>query len=204
MFTGIIQGMGRVRSVTDRELQRVYRVEAPEGFLTGVKVGDSIAVDGACLTAVRIEEDHFTVEVIRQTLERTVAGGYAPGTVVNLEKAMALGARLDGHMVQGHVDGIAELTHRTQEGDGWRLGFRLPESVHRSTILHGSIALNGVSLTVDLLEDPDLLEVGIIPHTWSHTNLSHLAPGSPVNVEGDLVGKYVARWMEGRPAPPGR
>ncbi len=204
MFTGIIGGMGRIRSATDRELQRVFRIEAPEGFLTGVRVGDSIAVDGACLTAVGVEEDHFTAQVIRQTLERTVAGGYAPGTIVNLEKAMEAGARLDGHIVQGHVDGVGELMHLLQEGDGWRLRFRIPEPVHRGTILHGSVALNGVSLTVDLLEDPDLLEVGIIPHTWSHTNLSHLVPGSPVNVEGDLIGKYVARWMEGRAAPPAR
>jgi riboflavin synthase len=200
MFTGIIEGMGRIRSVTDGDRVRAFRIEAPEGFLDEVRVGDSIAVDGACLTAVTVDSDHFTVEVIPQTLERTVAGGYAPGTVVNLERSMRLGHRMDGHLVQGHVDGMADLIESIKEGDAWRLRLRLPAQVHRGTIVHGSIALNGVSLTVDVLEAPDRLEVGIIPHTWTTTNLSHLAPGSRVNVEGDMIGKYVGRWMEARAA----
>ncbi len=201
MFTGIIEGMGRIRSATDGAGLRSFRIEAPEGFLEEVRVGDSIAVDGACLTAVTVETDHFTVDAIPQTLERTVAGLYAPGVVVNLERAMKLGHRMDGHLVQGHVDGMAELMECIADGDSFRLRLRLPAEVHRGTILHGSIALNGVSLTVNALEAPDRIEVGIIPHTWSHTNLSRLAPGSRVNVEGDMIGKYVGRWMEAGAAP---
>jgi riboflavin synthase len=141
-----------------------------------------------------------------------VAGHYRKDTVVNLEKAMILGSRLGGHLVQGHVDGVGNLIRVLDDGDSWRLHFRLPPEVHRGTILHGSITLNGVSLTVNALEHPDHehpdhddphhLEVGIIPHTWTHTNLSLLAPGDPVNVEGDLIGKYVARWMSGANPPP--
>jgi len=201
MFTGIIEAQGHIGSAEDREHLRVFRIDTPEGFPGDVSVGDSVAVDGACLTAVQVGPAHFTVEAIRQTLDRTVAGEYEPGSVVNLEKAMVLGKRLDGHIVQGHVDGMGKLIRILDDGDAWRLHFSIPESVHRGTILHGSITLNGVSLTVNGLEDPQHLEVGIIPHTWQHTNLSRLAPGDRVNVEGDLIGKYVARWMSGRDLP---
>jgi riboflavin synthase len=208
MFTGLIEALGRLESVEDRPPLRVFRIRTPAGFLDDVAPGDSVAVDGACLTAVEVEPERLTVEAIPQTLERTVAGRYRTGTVVNLEKALVLGTRLGGHLVQGHVDGMASLMRILEEGEAWRLHFRLPAEVHRATILHGSITLNGVSLTVNALGDPDdrepnHLEVGIIPHTWTHTNLSLLAPGDPVNVEGDLIGKYVARWMSGRDAPPG-
>ena len=203
MFTGIVEGMGRVRSLREGDGVRSLRIEAPEGFLEGVATGDSIAVDGACMTAVTVEVDHFTVELIPQTLERTVAGGYTPGTVVNLERAAPLGRRLDGHLVQGHVDGTGELLGIEREGEAHRLTLRIPEEIVRTTILHGSITLNGVSLTVNRLEDPDRVEVGIIPHTWTHTNLSHLRPGSPVNVEGDMIGKYVARLLRHPPEGPG-
>ncbi|CAN5701543.1 riboflavin synthase [soil metagenome] len=202
MFTGIIEAQGRIGAVEDRAHLRVFRIDTPEGFPDDVSIGGSIAVDGACLTAVQVGSDHFIVEAIRQTLDRTVAGRYEPGTVVNLEKAMTMGRRLDGHIVQGHVDGMGKITQILDDGDAWRLHFHIPDSIHRGTILHGSITLNGVSLTVNGLEDPHHLEVGIIPHTWAHTNLSRLEPGEPVNVEGDLIGKYVARWMAGRDTPP--
>jgi len=227
MFTGLIEALGRLDSVEDRGPLRVFRIRTPAGFLGDVAPGDSVAVDGACLTAVHVDADLLTVEAIPQTLERTVAGRYRKDTVVNLEKAMILGSRLGGHLVQGHVDGVGNLIRVLEDGDAWRLHFRLPPEVHRGTILHGSITLNGVSLTVNALEHPDPehpdhedpdhedpdhadpdhadphhLEVGIIPHTWTHTNLSLLAPGDPVNVEGDLIGKYVARWMSGANPPP--
>jgi riboflavin synthase len=194
--------MGRVHTVEDRDQLRVFRIEAPASFLEGVRPGDSIAVDGACLTPVRVEDGAFQVEAIGTTLGRTVVGGYESGSRVNLERAMQMGARLDGHLVQGHVDGVGQLLTVVAEGDFHRLRFQIPSEVHRGTLLHGSITLNGVSLTVNALEPEDRIEVGIIPHTWTHTNLSHLAPGDPVNVEGDLIGKYVGRWME-RVAPGG-
>lgn len=165
--------------------------------------GQSVSVDGACLTVVSVEDDVFLVEAIGTTLSRTVAGGYRVGTRVNLERALRMGDRLDGHLVQGHVDGVGELVSSRPDGDYHLLDVRIPDDVARGTILHGSITLNGVSLTVNALGG-EICQVGIIPFTWSHTNLGLLKPGNAVNVEGDLIGKYVGRWMEagrGAPAP---
>lgn len=195
MFTGIIEEVGRIASVEEGDGIRSLRVEVAPTFLDGVEPGDSIAVDGACLTPVVVEEGAFTVQVVASTQGRTLAGGYEAGRRVNLERAMQLGARLDGHLVQGHVDGIGQLTSVRREGDTIFLEFRIPQEVHRATIPYGSVALNGISLTVNALRDPDLLEVAIIPHTWTHTNLSELIPGDRVNVEGDLIGKYVGRLL---------
>jgi riboflavin synthase len=195
MFTGIVERVGTVAEVEEGSATRRLTVEVDPGFLEGVTPGASIAVDGACLTPVSVGPGRFLVEVIGTTLSRTVAGGYAPGSRVNLERALPLGGRLDGHLVQGHVDGLGELTSIQEEGEFWRLRFRVPPEVWRQTLLHGSITLNGVSLTVNALGPGETVEVGIIPHTWTHTNLSFLTPGDPVNVEGDLIGKYVARLL---------
>jgi riboflavin synthase len=195
MFTGIIEAMGTVAACDPgAEVHRIH-IETPEDFLDGVRIGDSIAVDGACLTVVKLHPRGFEVDIIGTTISRTVAGRYAPGDRVNLERALAFGARLDGHLVQGHVDGVGQLHEVQEDGEFWRMTFRIPSEIHRSTILNGSITLNGVSLTVHVLEEPDLVGIGIIPHTWTHTNLSALQPGDPVNVEGDLLGKYVRRLM---------
>ena len=195
MFTGIVTGVGRVAHVEDVEGARRIAIEAPEGFLDGAVPGDSIAVDGACLTPVGIDGRHFHIEAVLSTLERTVAGHYRPGVRVNLERALAWGGRLDGHMVQGHVDGVGRVVSVEQQGDTRFLTFTVPRDVWVETILHGSIALNGVSLTVNRLEPPDRVEIAIIPHTWTHTNFDDFEPGSPVNVEGDLLGKYVGRIL---------
>lgn len=200
MFTGIIETVGRVSQVRDREEMRDVALRVPRDFAADIRPGDSVSVDGACLTPVRVEEEALHVQVIGTTLGRTVAGRYQEGSGVNLERALPLGGRLDGHLVQGHVDGTGELLSVAREGEFWRLRFRVPEVVHRGTIPHGSIALNGISLTVNAMEESLVVEVGIIPHTWTNTNLSELAPGDPVNVEGDLIGKYVGRWLETRPA----
>jgi riboflavin synthase len=196
MFTGIVEAMGEVTAVTDGDRVRTIRLSVAPAFLEGVKPGDSISVDGACLTPIRVDEGGFTVEAVGTTLGRTVAGSYRPGSRVNLERAMVLGGRLDGHLVQGHVDGLGELLAVTDAGDYRLVDVRVPEEVHRATLLHGSIALNGVSLTVNALEEPDRVQVAIIPHTWLHTNFSALSPGDPVNVEGDLIGKYVGRLLD--------
>jgi riboflavin synthase len=199
MFTGIVEEVGEVTAVTDGDQVRTIRISVAPTFLDGVEPGDSISVDGACLTPVEVAEGAFTVEAVGTTLGRTVAGSYRPGSRVNLERAMVLGGRLDGHLVQGHVDGLGELLAVTDAGDYHLLDVRVPEEVHRTTILHGSIALNGVSLTVNALEEPDRVQVAIIPHTWSHTGFSALAPGDPVNVEGDLIGKYVGKLLDRNP-----
>lgn len=205
MFTGIVEAVGSVVAVKERSSTRSLVVQVTPEFLEDVVPGASIAVDGACLTPIRVEGDRFTVEVIGTTLSRTIVGGYLEGTRVNLERALAIGGRLDGHLVQGHVDGIGNLKSVREDGASWRLVFQVPPEVWNLTLLHGSIALNGVSLTVSTLGSKPEVEVGIIPHTWTHTNLSGLVPGDPVNVEGDLIGKYVGRLLaQGLPPRPQR
>lgn len=204
MFTGIIEAVGTVVEVRDGDRLRRIVIDAPEPFVEGVEPGDSIALDGACLTPVRVEAERFEVDAVRSTLGRTIAAGYRGGTRINLERALEVGGRLDGHLVQGHVDGLGELIRSREEGGTRFMEVRVPREVHAATILHGSIALNGVSLTVNRLDDPDRIEVALIPHTWTHTNFSTLEPGDPLNVEGDLIGKYVGRLLRGeRPSAPG-
>jgi riboflavin synthase len=195
MFTGIVEALGRVTECRDLGTGVEVRIEAPPAFLAGVQPGASIAVDGACLTPVRVGDATFDVQIVASTLSRTLAGRYQVGSVVNLERAVAVGQRFDGHFVQGHVDGVGQVT-KVQDLDGSHLlEVRVPELVHTHTIPYGSVALNGVSLTVSRLEEGGRVEVSIIPHTWGATNLGHLRPGDPVNVEGDLIGKYVGKLL---------
>lgn len=195
MFTGIIERVGTVLEVEAREDTRLARIEAGADFVGGISPGASISVDGACLTATEVSGDSFRVEIIGTTLERTVAGGYEVGSRVNLERAVPVGGRLEGHLVQGHVDGVGTLTTVRPSGGFRMMEFRIPQDVHAQTVPRGSIALNGVSLTVSDMEEPDRLQVGIVGHTWEHTNLGTLAPGDPVNVEGDLMAKYVGKLL---------
>lgn len=201
MFTGIVEGTGTVRAVEERRTTRRFHLEAP--WAGELRLGDSVAVDGACLTVVERDADTFAVEVIGTTLERTVAGGYASGTRVNLERALRMNGRIDGHLVQGHVDGVGELMQIREDGEFWLIDVRIPLDVARSTILHGSITLNGVSLTVSEQPAEDVVRIGLIPHTWDHTNLGDLSPGDRLNVEGDLIGKYVERILAHRTTPHG-
>ncbi len=202
MFTGIVRTVGTVERVTEVEGARRLRIAADAALLAELEPGDSVAVDGACLTPVTVDAHGFEVDAVLSTLARTVAGGYEPGSRVNLEPAMALGDRLDGHLVQGHVDGVGRFEHGETIGETRFLTFRVPTDVHRQTIPHGSIALNGVSLTVNRLDDPDLVQIAVIPHTWAHTNFRELRPGDAVNVEGDLLGKYVGRMLATRTGEP--
>jgi len=195
VFTVIIEEPGRIAAVSPLEATHRWRIGAAS-VLEDLSVGASVAVDGACLTAVEIDDTGFVVEVVGTTLSRTIAAGYTEGSVVNLERAAPLGSRLDGHLVQGHVDGVGELLSVTGDGEYYLMDFALPADVLRQTILHGSIALNGTSLTVSTLSEGGC-QVAIIPHTWEVTNLSLLEPGDGVNVEGDMIGKYVARLMSG-------
>ncbi len=198
MFTGIITAVAHVTEIDDLEGARRVRISVSPDFLADVAPGDSIAVDGACLTPVSIDHDTFEVDAVLSTLDRTLVGHYRPGTAVNLEKAMVLGGRLDGHLVQGHVDGLGRLEAIDVQGETRFLTFTVPVPVWAQTILHGSITLNGVSLTVHALEPPDRVQVAIIPHTWRNTNFHRLTPHAPVNVEGDLLGKYVGRMLASR------
>ena len=197
MFTGIIETMGTIASVRERAGAREFVIRAPE--ISGeVKPGDSITVDGACQTAVRNDQESFAIETIGTTLSRTITGEYRVGTRVNLERSMVLGGRLDGHLVQGHVDGVGRVQGIRQEGDYWLMDFLVPPVVERVTILHGSIAINGISLTVNALPAEGQCQVGIIPFTWEHTNLGALKVGDKVNLEGDLIGKYVGKLLSVR------
>lgn len=197
MFSGIVETTGTVRDVIDRASTRRFRVEAP-AIAPELAPGDSVAVDGACLTVTAHDETSFSVDVIGTTLERTIAGSYGEGRVVNLERALRMGDRLDGHLVQGHVDAVGQLMQIVNEGEFWLMDFDVPGSVLAETIEHGSITLNGVSLTVSELLPDTGVRIGVIPFTHEHTNLGLLEPGAPVNVEGDLIGKYVARILSQR------
>ncbi len=194
MFTGIIEAVGTISSVREKAGARVFVIEAPE-FAGELKAGDSITVDGACQTAVRNDARTFAIDTIGTTLSRTIAGHYRVGTKVNLERSMVLGGRLDGHLVQGHVDGVGRALSIRHEGEYWLLDFQIPPVVEEVVILHGSITINGVSLTVNAIPAKGECQVGIIPFTWNHTNLGALKPGDPVNLEGDLIGKYVAKLL---------
>ena len=206
MFTGLVEEVGTVVEVASRPEGRRMTIRAP-AVVADLAEGASVSVDGACLTAAAVEGDAFVVEVVPATLARTVAGAYQAGARVNLERALRLGDRLGGHLVQGHVDGVGSLISRSDAGaqDGARLlTFRIPPEVACTTILHGSITINGVSLTVSELPGPDRVRVAIIPFTWDHSNLAALAPGSPVNIEGDLIGKYVGKLLSVRSLDPPR
>lgn len=202
MFTGLVEAVGTVTEV--REMVGARRLAISWLALPeDLAVGDSVSVDGACLTVVEVGKDKFSASAIASTLERTVAGAYHAGSRVNLERAAALGDRLGGHLIQGHVDGLGVLLSVTQQGETRLLDFRLPPDIHQLTILHGSIAINGISLTVNALSERGC-QVAVIPHTWQNTNLKNLRRGEAVNVEGDMIGKYVARllatWRPSGPA----
>ncbi|MDE2762184.1 MAG: riboflavin synthase [Gemmatimonadota bacterium] len=194
MFTGIIEAVGEVAAVDGARGGRTFVIGAP--FAGELAAGQSVAVDGACLTVRAADTGTFTVDAGASTLERTVAGRYERGTAVNLERALRVGDRLDGHLVQGHVDGVATLRGRRASGETRFLEFELPKAVFAATVLHGSIALNGVSLTVNDLRGEGRCELAIVPYTWERTNFPALETGDPVNAEADLVGKYVARILE--------
>jgi riboflavin synthase len=195
MFTGIIEAVGTIKSVRERAGAREFVIEAPE-FAGELEAGESITVDGACQTVVRNDARSFAIDTIGTTLSRTIAGEYGVGSAVNLERSLVLGGRLDGHLVQGHVDGVGRVLSVRQEGGYWLMDFQIPPVVEEVVILHGSITVNGVSLTVNAIPARGQCQVGIIPFTWGHTNLGSLKAGDRVNLEGDLIGKYVAKLLE--------
>ena len=202
MFSGIIQAVGVIEKVEPLEAGLRLTIEAGQLGLSDVKVGDSIAVNGACMTVTSSAGDRFTVDVSRESLNVT-AGLGAPGRV-NLEKAMALGERIDGHLVTGHVDGIGEVAAFEQLGESWRLEVRAPRELARYIARKGSITVDGVSLTVNRVEDQPqgpAFEVNLIRHTLQVTTLSRLAPGAKVNLEIDLLARYVQRLLEAPQSP---
>ena len=202
MFTGIIEEVGTVQAVADVNGGRDYAIRA-EKVLTGLQGGDSISVDGVCQTVVERSGDSFTVRAIGTTLSRTTLGDFQVGRQVNLERPVAVGGRFGGHFVQGHVDGVGEVSAVRRQGNMVLVRFRLPQAVRPYVVLHGSIAIDGASLTINALDGEGTAEVALIPYTVEHTNLLRLAPGSRVNLESDLIGKYVAQALNQDPGRSG-
>ena len=194
MFTGIIEELGVVQEVRELEGAREIAVSASR-VLGDLGEGDSIGLDGVCQTVVSLQEDAFTVQAIASTLSRTTLGEYEPGREVNLERPLAVGERFGGHFVQGHVDGVGSVEEVEREGEMVLVRFRLPEAVEPYTILHGSITVDGVSLTINALPGDGNAQVALIPYTYAQTNLSRLVAGSRMNLEADMIGKYVVRAL---------
>ncbi|PSP27366.1 riboflavin synthase [Halobacteriales archaeon QH_2_65_14] len=193
MFTGIVEETGEVRGI-EREADGV-RLRLGTGF-EDLARGQSISVDGACLTVESFDGDTFEVFLATETVERTSLADLAVGDAVNLERALPAEGRLDGHFVQGHVDGTAEVLAVEQLGEDWRFTFSLPDDLARYVVEKGSIAVDGISLTVAARGD-GAFDVAIIPETYELTNLSEKAVGDPVHLEVDVVAKYVERLVDG-------
>jgi riboflavin synthase len=195
MFTGLIEDLGTVAAV--ERVARGVRLSV-RTRLGGLTHGASVAVDGACLTAVDLTDGGFTADVSAETLGRTTLGERKTGDRVNLERPLALGDRLGGHLVLGHVDGVGAILARTSVGEGVRVELRLPPDLSPLVVSKGSVALDGISLTVNELIDPDRIALFLIPETLRATTWGIKAVGARVNVEADILGKHVARLMQFR------
>ena len=193
MFSGIIADVGRIANAADRDGGLRLTIDTHTLGLADVQPGDSIAVNGVCLTAIAINGDAFTVDVSRETLDCT-AGLDAAGAPVNLEKALRLSDRLGGHLVSGHVDGVGTVSAFTDLGESWKLVIRAPQALAKFIAIKGSITVNGVSLTINQVQDSEFA-LNLIPHTLQMTNLKNLTAGSAVNLEVDMIARYVERMM---------
>lgn len=190
MFTGLITAVGEIVGVSSTEAGRELVVAAPYADLA---IGESIACNGVCLTVREFGAGTFTVGAVVTTLDRTAIGSWGVGTRLNLERAMALGDRLGGHIVQGHVDGVGTVLATSMRDDAWIIDIRVPEEIDELLVLRGSIAVDGVSLTVVDLPEPRVLRLSIIEHTMRHTTLGTLAAGSVVHLEADILAKHLKR-----------
>ncbi len=195
MFTGIITAVGRVRSIDPIAAGQDMRLVIEQAWPQPPAIGASIACSGCCLTAVALGADWFAVDASAETLAHTTLGTWRVGTRVNLERALRMGDELGGHLVSGHVDGVGEVVSRTPENGSTRFRIRVPAALARFIAPKGSVALNGISLTVNEVEG-DSFGVNIIPHTLDQTDMTALAPGSRVNIEIDTLARYVARLAE--------
>ncbi|HZS05111.1 MAG TPA: riboflavin synthase [Blastocatellia bacterium] len=200
MFTGIVEETGSIKKVTSGAASARVEVAA-RTVLEGAKVGDSIAVNGVCLTVVGKTNDSFSADVSAETLRRTSLRQIRAGSRVNLERPLLPTSRLGGHIVQGHVDGVGEFLEARPEGEGWIVRVGFPAELGRYIVEKGSITVDGISLTVAALGD-DWFEIAVIPHTWHVTNLSSLRRGDAVNLEVDIIAKYVERLLGPHAARP--
>jgi len=197
MFTGIIESIGRIARIESIGGDRRMRFESTDGYLRGIGLGDSIACNGICLTAVTLYDQGFDADLSGETLGATTSGQWVEGQGINLEKALTAHKPLGGHMVSGHVDGVGRLIERHEDARSWRMLFEVPAELARYIARKGSITINGVSLTVNEVEGRRF-GVNIIPQTMTHTTLGELAAGDAVNLEVDLIARYLERLLAAR------
>jgi riboflavin synthase len=195
MFTGIVTAIGQVRRRVAGESGLELTIACP---YEGLVPGESIAVDGACLTAQSVASGEFTSHIIHTSLERTNFGTYAVGRKLNLERALQVGDRLGGHLVQGHVDGVGTVERVAAREDAWLLDLRVPAEVARVSVPLGSVTVDGVSLTVNAIPAPGVIQISLIPFTLQHTTLGERQAGDRVHLEADTIGKYVAQLLRAR------
>ena len=194
MFTGLIEEIGTIRAM--RRQGNGFRISVEARFVVqDVKIDDSVSINGACQTVVRCDAHSFDVEAVEETILKTTFSSFKPGSRVNLERAMKLGGRLGGHLVQGHVDTRGRVVAIEEQQTSWLLSLEVPHEYARYVVPVGSICIDGVSLTAARVED-NRVTVAIIPHTWKHTTLSELTVGGAVNLEFDIIGKYIERMMK--------
>jgi riboflavin synthase len=193
MFTGIIEELGRVREVEKRGDDARISIEA-RTVTEGSAEGDSISVNGVCLTALEVKHESFAADVSKETLLRSTLGSLSAGSPVNLERAVTPATRLGGHIVQGHVDTRGKFLGAESHGESWTFRIAYPKDIARYLVFKGSVAVEGISLTIANLTD-DHFEIAVIPKTWDVTNFSHLKPGDAVNLEVDVIAKYVERIL---------
>ena len=193
MFTGIIEELGKIRSIEKRGEGARLVIEA-RTVTQETNEGDSISVNGVCLTAIDVRPDSFAADGSRETLQRSTLGQLKSGSVVNLERAVTPSTRLGGHIVQGHVDGRGSFLSAEEHGGSWTVRIGYPRELARYLVFKGSVSVEGISLTIAALQE-NLFEIAVIPKTWTGTNLSQLRPNDPVNLEVDIIAKYVERMM---------
>lgn len=203
MFTGLIQSLGSLQHLSNNQLYIQSILGNSDVLYKDIALGDSIAIDGICLTVEHILNDGFIVSVSPETLQKTTLGQLSDGTLVNLEPSLRVGSKIGGHFVTGHVDGLGSLENAIKTDNAWELRFQVKNSnVCRYIVPKGSVAVNGISLTIaNCSSAGDWFTVAVIPVTYGDTNLKYLSPGQTVNLEGDILGKYVERFVAGKSRP---
>ncbi len=189
MFTGIIEEVGKVSTITDKKI-----IISAQTVLNGTKIGDSISVNGVCLTVTKINTNSFDADISPETMKVTAFGNLKTGSAVNLERAMSADGRFGGHIVSGHIDGLGKVKSILKENDFYRISIELPAELAKYTVKKGSISIDGISLTIADIK-ANIISVSVIPHTFKNTNLQNLRIGDFVNIETDILGKYVEKFL---------
>lgn len=193
MFTGIIESLGTIHTTDTNGTNKTFWIESP--LSAELKVDQSLSHNGVCLTVEETKDNFHRVTAIKETLEKTNLGAWQPGDLVNLERCMVMNGRLDGHIVQGHVDATATCLERTDKNGSWEYRFEFPKKFSHLVIEKGSISLNGISLTIFNVKKTKF-DIAVIPYTFQHTNIQSVVPGSNVNLEFDIIGKYISRFND--------